>query len=774
MPDNSVTRPRCLLTALALAALLAPGPGAAAVGDGYWHTSGNQILDASGNAVRIAGINWFGFETNVYAPHGLWSRDYRAMIDQIKALGYNTIRLPYCSEMLDAGRMPTSIRFDGMNSDLQGLTPLQVMDRIVAYAGQVGLRVLLDRHRPDSAGQSALWYTGAYPESRWISDWEMLARHYLGNTTVIGADLHNEPHQPSCWGCGDTARDWRLAAEKAGNAILAVNPHWLIVVEGVDAFENDYYWWGGNLKGAGQYPIRLNVPNQLVYSAHDYPNTVGSQSWFSDPSFPANLPGVWDAHWGYLFKNNVAPVLVGEFGTKLLASEPKDRQWLTSLVSYLGDSRSHGASSISWTFWCLNPDSGDTEGILNSDWTTVNTDKDGLLAPIKLALGGNGGGSSDTQAPSAPGNVSISGVTSTSVVVAWTAATDDVGVTAYRVHAQPAGGSATLAATTGGTTLQASVGGLTPGTAYAFSVAALDQAGNVSASTSASATTLANPEFTLSVAPQAVSVTQGGSSTATVTLSGTGGFSSPVSLSASGQPGGMAVTFGLPSNGTSTVTITAGASVAVGRTTLTVTGTGGGLTRTATLAVDVTAAAPTPDFSLSLPTGVAALVQGGTLTGDLYVNGTGGFSSAVTLSAGTTPRGVTIAFDPSVTSNGRSGMTIAATSDAAVGTSTITIAGSGGGLSRTATLTVVVSANGGGSSSGGSSSSGGGSSSGAGGSSGAGSSSGGSSGASNGQTNGSGGCSSAGGGSAADLAVLGGLALTLARARRKGADARAG
>ena len=40
---------------------------------------------------------------------------------------------------------------------------------------------------------------------------------------VIGADLHNEPHSPACWGCGDPNTDWRLAAERAGNAILSVN-----------------------------------------------------------------------------------------------------------------------------------------------------------------------------------------------------------------------------------------------------------------------------------------------------------------------------------------------------------------------------------------------------------------------------------------------------------------------------------------------------------------------------------------------------------------------
>ena len=64
-------------------------------GTGYWHTSGSKILDANNQQVRIAGVNWFGFETGNYVLHGLWSRDYRDMLNQIKSLGYNTIRMPF-------------------------------------------------------------------------------------------------------------------------------------------------------------------------------------------------------------------------------------------------------------------------------------------------------------------------------------------------------------------------------------------------------------------------------------------------------------------------------------------------------------------------------------------------------------------------------------------------------------------------------------------------------------------------------------------------------
>ncbi len=364
-----------LLLSLSLMSLSAKSVSAA--GTGYWHTSGSQILDSNNEPVKIAGVNWFGFETSNYVVHGLWSRGYKDMMNQMKNLGYNTIRLPYANQDFDSGVNPNGIDYS-KNPDLQGLSPIQIMDKIVAYAGQIGMKIILDQHRPDSSGQSALWYTNAYPESRWISDWQMLAQHYANNPTVVGADLHNEPHDNACWGCGDNSVDWQAAATRAGNAILSVNPNWLIIVEGVQNYNNQYYWWGGNLMGVKDHPINLNIANRVVYSAHDYPSSVNSQPWFSAGNYPDNLPGVWDQYWGYISKNNIAPVILGEFGSKLQTTS--DQQWFNTLVNYLK------GNNINWIFWSWNPDSGDTGGLLADDWVTVNQNKQQPLSTIQSPL----------------------------------------------------------------------------------------------------------------------------------------------------------------------------------------------------------------------------------------------------------------------------------------------------------------------------------------------------------------------------------------------------
>ena len=96
-------------------------PAAGGVGSGYWHTSGNQILDSAGNPVRIAGINWYGFETPDEIAHGLWAQDYHTIINDIKALGYNTIRIPFSNQMVEDPIVPQNLSFYNtgpINTDL--------------------------------------------------------------------------------------------------------------------------------------------------------------------------------------------------------------------------------------------------------------------------------------------------------------------------------------------------------------------------------------------------------------------------------------------------------------------------------------------------------------------------------------------------------------------------------------------------------------------------------------------------------------------------------
>src|SRR5579863_4391395 len=119
-----------------------------AQGAGYWHTSGNQIVDANGEVVRMAGVNWYGFETTDYLAHGLWAQDYKTVLNTIKGLGYNVVRIPFSNQMVESNPVPsnytTNVNGQSANQALVGQTALTDMDTIISYAGSIGLRVILD------------------------------------------------------------------------------------------------------------------------------------------------------------------------------------------------------------------------------------------------------------------------------------------------------------------------------------------------------------------------------------------------------------------------------------------------------------------------------------------------------------------------------------------------------------------------------------------------------------------------------------------------------
>ena len=510
---------RIFLLLLVISAISAA---AFAQGTGYWHTSGNQIIDSSGRMVRIAGINWYGFETKDQVVHGLWARDYHTILNAIKNTGYNAIRLPYSNQMVESPIIPSNISYSNgsgaINTDLKGLNALQVMDKVIGAAGALGLRVILDNHRSEagnSAEANGLWYTSAYPESAWINDWKTLVNRYAsfkdasGNPTVIAADLRNEPHlivngakNGSCW-TGDTAtggcpttnatQNWPAAAQRAGNAILSANPSLLIIVEGTDCYNGDCDWWGGNLEGVSGHPIDLNISNRLVYSPHDYGPKLYQQSWFNSGTSYSSLSSVWNKFWGYINANHTAPIMVGEFGTGNNASDIQSAtpgsqgQWFESLVNFLQNN-----PSVSWTYWALNGE--DSYGLLDSNYdpTPASSLKQSELASVQSALSG-GGGSTCSVAPSAPSGLAALAASSSQVNLTWNAVAPPSGCSInYSVFRSTTSGftpSSSNQIASGLTTTSFANTGLAAATTYYYKVEAVDATGPSPASSQASATT---------------------------------------------------------------------------------------------------------------------------------------------------------------------------------------------------------------------------------------------------------------------------------------------
>jgi endoglucanase len=340
---------------------------------GYLRTSGAQIVDSRGHAVRLTGISWYGMETGAFVPAGLWVKSLSELMGQIRSLSYNSVRLPICFRLLDGDVVIQNID-DRKNPGLNGLTGWQMLDRVVDEAEKDQLRVIIDQQGWAPGAEEDLWYDATHTEDAWVARWRDLAAHYRGRSIVVGFELHNAPRNAASgnptWGSGG-ALDWWAAASRAGNAILGANPDVLVFVDGVQQVGTDAYWWGGNLLGVEQKPILLDVPNRVVYATHEYPKTIFDQPWFtSDPNYFEQLPPIWDKYWGYLVSRDTAPVWIAEFGTST------ELPWLRQLLDY---ATSRG---VNFAYKAFNPNTDPRiGGILTDDWLAVNQDRQAVIAP---------------------------------------------------------------------------------------------------------------------------------------------------------------------------------------------------------------------------------------------------------------------------------------------------------------------------------------------------------------------------------------------------------
>jgi endoglucanase len=182
----------------------------------------------------------------------------------------------------------------------------------------------------------------------------------------------NEP-QFASWGDGNIDTDWRLAAERIGNAVHAADGgKMLILVEGTGRGPGSF--WGEWLGLARQAPVRLATAQRLMYSAHTYGNDVaGSLPRFAqkDPAqtaaFQADIGNAWNTQFGFIPQENITPIFIGELGA--LMNDWQDDVWLSTFLSYLN----HPAVQGNFTYWSATV-SNDTLGLLgiNGDWSTPN------------------------------------------------------------------------------------------------------------------------------------------------------------------------------------------------------------------------------------------------------------------------------------------------------------------------------------------------------------------------------------------------------------------
>lgn len=406
-----------MFTATAAVLLAVCGSGAAAAQPAVpLHTSGQYIVDSNGVRVHLNAFNWYGAESTDFAVEGLAEQPLNSIVATIKGLGFNAVRLLWSNQMVESNPVVGNYAL-AANTNLEGENALTIFDTVVNALTSAGIMVILDNHMSNAGwccsttDNNELWYNSSYPEANWIADWQAMATRYQSNPMVIGVDLRNEPRSPATWG-GSASTDWHAAAERGGNAVLAINPHLLVFVEGVN--------YAGDLSGVATLPIQLNVPNQLVYEAHDY------GFWYSSSSLTSYSTYVNDItpKWGYLVTgSNPQPLWVGEFGTCnsadtcVSSSSSADLgYWFSMFSTYARD------NNLDWSYWAIN---GTTEsgngggfgtvegyGVLNTSWNgsalpSLTARLQSMMAPGGAGFSMIPGGAAVTLVPGAVANVTV-------------------------------------------------------------------------------------------------------------------------------------------------------------------------------------------------------------------------------------------------------------------------------------------------------------------------------------------------------------------------------
>ena len=276
--------------------------------------------------------------------------------------------------------------------------------------------------------------------------------------------MKNEPHgkgqdgvASAKWDGSTDENNWAYAATNCALEIMKVNPNALILIEGVEQYtkvgktwgqpdsktDPPYYpgWWGGQFRGVRDYPIDLGeYQSQLVYSPHDYGPGVYNQTWFQkDFTTQTLLDDYWYDTWAFINSEDIAPLLIGEWGGFMDGAE--NEKWLTLLRDYMIDNH------INHTFWCLNPNSGDTGGLLDYSFSSWDEEKYALFEPSlwqdedgkyisldhQVAIGSNGQSLSDYYASGKSSNLDAGGKTDPKpvdpVVTTTTSTTSDTTTT---------------------------------------------------------------------------------------------------------------------------------------------------------------------------------------------------------------------------------------------------------------------------------------------------------------------------------------------------------
>ncbi|HEX8976055.1 MAG TPA: cellulase family glycosylhydrolase [Solirubrobacteraceae bacterium] len=231
---SSVRSKLCAALTLVCALSLIAAASASAVS---LRVSGNALVDASGNPLRIAGVNRSGSEYACAQGWGMFDGPTDdTSISAITTWGVNAVRVPLNEDCW--------LGINGVNPAYAGSNYRTAIHDYVNRLLSHGLAVILDLHWGAAGSQLALGQEQAPDADHATAFWSSVAGEYKG-VDGIAFDLFNEPHDISwsCWlnGC-TTSGGWAATGmQQLIDAVRGAGATQPVIAEGLG--------WGGDLSG---------------------------------------------------------------------------------------------------------------------------------------------------------------------------------------------------------------------------------------------------------------------------------------------------------------------------------------------------------------------------------------------------------------------------------------------------------------------------------------------------------------------------------------------
>jgi endoglucanase len=217
------------------------------------------------------------------------------------------------------------------------------------------MSILLDFHTIGGIITEFPSLPGEVTEDEFIERWKTVLWEYGHYSNILGVDLKNEPHGNIRWPF------WGEFVRRAISSIEQSVPYYqgLFFVEGIqDPY--DHSVWGGSFSKL-EDSLGVVPSARIVFSPHVYGVSVRGQVALDDSD------KMWDEWFAFIQKKYQNPLCIGEIGGWF---DGDDETWHERVLSYLQRLKIQNAF-----YWCLNPNSVDTGGILDFDWTTLNMEK---------------------------------------------------------------------------------------------------------------------------------------------------------------------------------------------------------------------------------------------------------------------------------------------------------------------------------------------------------------------------------------------------------------